>query len=77
MIKIWTCPSCDDLVQFNNTSYNDAMCILIHGNIEGPRDNAHQEHDDHFWFNDHVEHRTASKDCSGCRSRSRRSSNIC
>ena len=55
MTKLWTCPSCDDLVQFNNTSYNDAMNILIYGN------------DDPFWFDDHVEHRTASRDCSGCR----------
>ena len=51
---IWQCPSCEDLKDYHNTNYQDAMNILCYGKTDS---------EDIICY----EIRTAKRDCSGCR----------
>ena len=62
MIKITVCQCCEDLVNYSNCTYDEAMNIIVDDNSSNPDPSERNFHGNEYVIKD-----SKSKDCYGCR----------
>ena len=63
-VRIWTCPNCEDLMEYRGTSYEEAMDMI---GVDKHRRAGMENGFDETYERMKIEIRTSGRDCSGCR----------